>query len=917
MSIYNIYSYGDPEVLFNTLNGVATIFDDSVYNTISQIIALFAFILLLIRSLHDGARSLPIPLMICGLFTFQLCLMEKSTVNITNKDTSQTLTVDNIPIGIALPYSVITYIGHTLLEKTETGYGLNGQQKFTENGFLKPLRVVAQMRKESLDISKNMGQILNNINGINFTKTMQLYADKCVAFENARNNSFDESYIKDAMTTITSNSKMYGTVIIGSSGNITEVSCYEAFQQLNSIMDVATDAAMTTLLKQNNFVMDESNPSTTMNAEYFFTDTLNAFIGESGSHSLDARKYMQALMLQSFVEDSQLNYYRSIDANDLYENLSGSIQQRHYQWIIQGEIWADMVWDILTYLEACLFAIAPFVLLGLLIGTFGLKVFAGYLQLILITQLIPILMVVISSSIYGDIANYVSSLSNIVDEGSFLFTMRLASYSYTKLGYGGMLATTFVPILAMFLVTGSAMGLGAAIKGIASQPAKDSDAMPETLKQQGAIIDMGGYRQQGYIDGVGGISKMTESKMNSFTESSAYANTLSEAKRKSIQAREDFNDTLSNGHTIAGSTDWGYNQMANFGNSIKTNDSQQMDYMLSTAKSISNNHSLNDTEASILNSAATLGVSKFGSGAAITSSGSQQYSTNLVNALQDLEQIQSSQNYQVGLENAIAADISSGHKISTGNQLMDSVVEEQRKAYSEAKSAEESYSDMLTFSQEFSTGSTTDKLGMISNLLDNDNMHGRVHDYVNSLSPNQQQEYYRNLNDIQSRDSLNDDAAMLVAALNTMSQFNDTDAMQNIFTNDRFDTPENTTGSEVEIRGGLDTKLNTTIDQEPLPDAHEQYAIYKNNVEGNYVGEGLYSRDEYIWNESKFDNETEQTRTKFNQGTTELMNDSDVYHVTASSVNGGVAVGKATVDGFVDTVDEVFDFGFDEKSNKK
>ena len=120
---YEIISIGDGEMLYNAFQGVAMIFGNNSLNKL--ISAGFALGILLISLRYLTDQEFPLRYALVGLILYLVMFTPKDTVTIEDIYSGQVRVVANVPIGVAIPMSVISTMGVKMTEMFETAFSID------------------------------------------------------------------------------------------------------------------------------------------------------------------------------------------------------------------------------------------------------------------------------------------------------------------------------------------------------------------------------------------------------------------------------------------------------------------------------------------------------------------------------------------------------------------------------------------------------------------------------------------------------------------------------------------------------------------------------------------------------------------------------------------------------------------------
>lgn len=811
--MYTIYSFGDPYVSNKVFNSIAIIFKSDLYMTMVMAILVIGYVFNSFKSLGNGAKDIPIAQTILAIILFSMGFQTKGTVEIHNRYTSVPTLVENIPVAVAFPAEVISNIGYHLAALYEQALMVNDEQSVTKNGFLSPMKSLAELRRNSYD-QKMIGSLVRDINGINFDRSMRQYATDCSAIKSLTAITQIEMYeqnIKDAMTF---NSQSHGTTQYRTNGLTLPMNCKEAFDSLSPLIPIASERVTKHILQ--NQVEHLNKTTNTVDAGFDVNSEVTRFLKAVDKDNIDNKGFMEAILLSSYNDNGQLSYYSQLGATDLYENMTSSIAQRNQTWIAQGDMWSEMITDILTLIECLIYTITPFVGLGLLLGSFGMKMFTTYIQIIAVIQLFPVLNTIVASVLYSEMESYTRMLRGMYDTGSVQYMDLLTQKSIEILAYGGMLSTTMIPALAMALVTGSAMGFGHAIGGLAKTQPSDTDALPSQIaKQKSEITDQGINKSQTYNSEHGGFSKQTLDKIPDFSTSKGLDSSVSASSSRAKSAEENYQKTQADGMTQINSRAYDQKEMVAIGNQVQSAGSARYQAIASHAEAISKDHKLTSEEKAALTAnmsmglqaTASGGIEFFGNGGKVTastggkfeSSGSSGVSKNMSNALSAVKQLTKDEAFTQQYQDAIKTDYANSKTLTENNSLINKIDGSTATAYREAETAQQSYEETKKASDSVKTMSPKDFLPWASNHGDKEGTKEQTQKYVDSLSGSERATFMSNLNSLQDNDNIhNHDTAILTAALITADTLGHGEAILDIVSGKDIGSPQDKTGVEVQ-----------------------------------------------------------------------------------------------------------------------
>ncbi|HIF9538188.1 TPA: conjugal transfer protein TraG N-terminal domain-containing protein [Photobacterium damselae] len=910
MSVYQIYTFGDPVTTNKVFNAIAIIFKHDVYLTIAATILILGYLLNSMKSLGNGAKEIPIPQLLVAIILFSIGFQNKGTVAIENRFNSTISHVDNVPIGVAFPAEFFSRLGYVLLEKYEQAFITENEQKISKAGFLSPMKSLAKLRETSIT-NNNISSLLNNINGINLDRTLRQYTTDCTAIRSLGSDGIQSLFAGDINQTLKFTSSAYGTTLYRAGGSTQPLTCSEAYTAISDLITAASKKVATHNLKYQvyNFNKDTNNVDNSLDG----TVEVQKFLNAVSTDNINATGFNKALLLSSYAENGVLNYYSTLGANDLYENMSSSIAARNQTWITQGEIWSDTIFDLLTLLEAILYAITPFIGFGILLGQFGMRLFSVFLQLLGVFTLMPILMTILSSVMFNELTAFTSMLRVQYDPNSILFMQNLTVKCHQLLAYGGMLSATMLPAIAFALVSGSAMGLGAAIKGIASAQPKDTDALPsEMIKQQSSIMDQGIYKQNVGVEGIGGISKLTSDRMVSIGQGQTLEQSVSDSKARLVSAEQSYQNAQSHSQSLINNKSMNQSELSQLSSSVSTSNSERAGVINNAVSSIAKEHNLTDQQTATIRSvaaiAATVGTPKAAeilAGAGISanmnlaSEGVSGNSKSYNQALSDALNLTKSKAFESSYQDAEKADYSNNTTLTQGNTFADKLDSNEMKAYREVEAAKQEYSTVSSLSNSLSTSSPQDIIPFMLNHYGSDNRE-QMQKWVSSLDSKGQELYFKNLSDIETKDNISSlDHAQFLAALQTADTLKDGEGLLSMVSGSNIDTPQDKTNVNVGFTNKYDSTTIGTPSSSSIPtigdgQLGQQFASSSSQVGLAYDQDRPNTVSQEM--QSEFNANKDATFDKIYVNPANLTDNDDAYIAAQGSMNGVAVVGKVAGD---------------------
>lgn len=782
--MWDIVSFGDVNTLNSVFNAIASIFNGNGFIAAASALALLVIVGSSLGSLASSQQELPFPKMMGAIIVFAMGFATFTNVSIENRYTGEVTQVDNIPVAIAVPASLISTIGLWLAETTETAFGSTGMNRITENGYLAPLKVFSKYR-EGTSLPCEVGSDIATVNGVNLCYTIPMYYSECTMVKAKKNNDYLSLKEGDALSEMNFNSRAFATNVMNASGQITTKSCADAYNDINNAMNSDGFSAIADAIGFPAGLRDGENGLIKTN------DALEAIKADSGR----SRAYMQATFARSLAEQGELAFYYRMGASDIAENIQSSIEQRNYQWALQGSLWVQIVDKFISLMECLIFALAPFIGLSVLMGSTGAKTVLLYLQMLAIIQIIPAMLVVAQSIVMKDMELTQSLLAMKYDVGSYAYNDAISEKAKELMGLGGMISSTIVPALAMALVTGSGMAVMGAFRQVGSA-GKDSDATPDIAGQGGSTTKYDGLNS-GKIDEHGNV--MTDraiSNVGSIGQSIGFTNSVQSAQQEAQMASQQYSAQLSNTQSKIDSHNWTGQETRQIGENFTSSFNEGKQWQEQATQQLMNEKGLSHQQASnvvgTVGASAKLGLAMAGSGvdvnAAIQKMGSTLESKEEREAFSEMMSRTDSTSASALIGNAVESGYGRGETLSTGIQNIDNASLQLSKSASEMASKQDVY-QKLSNTQESLELKNDDTRTQMYMLGSDQQVMDRVDSKIFDMNDNEKSFYLSKLDEYDggvNANNMDDGTAKIMAFAATTNAFNKQDDLAEVITGGEY-----------------------------------------------------------------------------------------------------------------------------------
>ncbi|GAM71719.1 incF plasmid conjugative transfer protein traG [Vibrio sp. JCM 19236] len=723
--IWDIVSFGDVKTLNMVFNAIASIFADGGYTAAVIAVALFVVVGSSLVSLMSAKPELPYGRLLAGIIIYAMGFSTLTSVSIENRYDGTVTQIDNIPVAIAVPASLISSIGLYLVETSETAFGgPNDLANVSSSGYLSPLKVIASYREASM-LNCPAGEATSTGANINLCQSLRAYYSECAMVKATRDNEYLRMREANRLDAIQFDSRAHTTLIVDGTNQQVTVTCSEAYDRIKTAF---TGETFENIITANN-VAAGVRPGE--DGLIRTADALDAIQIDSSR----SRDFLTSLYLNKAADSGELAFYHRMGSADLAENLNSSIQQRDYAWTLQGEMWVQIVDKFLSIMECLIYALAPFIGLMVLVGTTGSKVMMVYLQLLAVIQLIPVMLVVTQSIIINDLTNYAGMIAAQYDIGSREFAYAMTDKAKELMGLGGMISATIVPAMAMALVTGSSMAMFGAMKNAATT-AKDADAMPDISSQGGAMVDMG-WRNTGKLDQFGNVSsEAARTEIGSIATGHNLKSSVSAAERQASEKQEAYSQAVGQMVTNSQGQSYTTDQVQSMGQSVISSTAETQNWASSMQTQLMEQYGFNKESASSLVGslamAARTGAGGFGGGYDQASRFTEGLSKSELEAFSEIVSGTASSGLQASFNHAQNYMDQNSERVSTGNSYMDQSIAKAENAYQEKVSASNTYESAKSMEQTFSL-SNADMMTALRQKAHEDGVDGRMNSAINEL----------------------------------------------------------------------------------------------------------------------------------------------------------------------------------------
>jgi len=439
---YEILSIGDAEMLYSAFQGAAMIFGNNNLNKLIN--AGFTLGLLLISFRYLTDQEFPLRHGMVGIIMYSTMFVPKETVIIEDVYTGEVRTVANVPLGLAVPMSVISTMGVTMTDMFETAFSTPTEASLLQHGYLDALNTLVKLRNigtGTFGSSTLMdGDVSSSINA---------YVENCVMFDlelpdgthEVTKESLEKSTdLWDAMKTTFINIDVMLTLPTAPNGE--QKNCKDAYVAINNY------------LSNNTFIdaMDRyvAGMLGIQDSTVRASDRIDNASAALGNVIGDSQVFMRNALIASYLKEGDKAFIKRPAKEAL-----------NMQWASEQSMFNEIAKPLMAFVEMFTVATSPIVAFLCTLGPIGMSMMVRYVQMMLWIALWGPVMAI--CNLYISIVTTRAleiAASNAAGNGSGIEAMAMHDQLYgtleTWLSAGGMLASS-VPALSLMLVYGGSV----------------------------------------------------------------------------------------------------------------------------------------------------------------------------------------------------------------------------------------------------------------------------------------------------------------------------------------------------------------------------------------------------------------------------------------------------------------------------
>jgi len=454
---FSIYSIGSATYLESILNAVAMISGSGSIESLAKVGLLIGTLFLGFQAVFKN-QAIPFQQVGVALILYMALYGPTGRAVVEDVYDGTVVVVDNVPIGPLFVGSVVSNIGYKLTKEMEQAFSTPAM---TTYGFADPLTTLMKVRGATRNVLA-MPSVMGDSNaGGDFVRSWTNYIKECTLVGVGRNMTAYGALMRsnspiDAMRF---DSDVYGTEIYeGKTGTGTYYNCSQAHTRLKALSVSAQPGVMDDVSK-----LAFQKPGKVVTGDDLTTRVDDALRGLN-LQVADARAFTMASILLPIFERAPAQKALE-DQQSAYAIMLAQAQaQQATQWAAEGSMFTRYVRPFLTFFEGLIYAITPLMAFLLVMGTFGMNLITKYITMLCWMMLWQPMLAIVNlyTNWYtGTVMEGLLATTSTVTDGnalSFEMLKQMLPALDSAIGVAGLMASS-VPVISMFLVSGSAFAL--------------------------------------------------------------------------------------------------------------------------------------------------------------------------------------------------------------------------------------------------------------------------------------------------------------------------------------------------------------------------------------------------------------------------------------------------------------------------
>lgn len=520
---WEVVSLGDVEYLRYIYMGVAMLRSSGDLLTLGAIGLLICLLMVGAQGAMSGGKQLPLQnILIAYIVWYVMFMTPPVNVALVDKFTGQTAIVSGVPLGIALPQSLISQLGTGMTNIVETAFSYPG---LSDEEFGSALNAIVGLR--------NLAGIQSDPEVLRFQENAATYLSFCAPFLIKNDSLALQAALnsEDALQAAESQNENTPVPYRNISGEIESISCKNAFITLK------------TALESDSFIQ-AANQIQSKSGEGNYHEKLSGAYNTLLHGNLDAGRQMRNIVMMASYNQAIATNQATVTDPSVAAMMEAGIWQRNIQWGADGDWFLRYMRPVVTFVEGFIVALAPAIALLVAAGVGGMLVFFSYLKMSIWIQLWFPLLAIINLYIVMVMGRKVSAVAELanVPPASISGSMELITAASAYLATAGMLVAA-VPALAYMIISKSPMAFTHLMGRMQGTDTLDEKIAAPSVVNAPPVMSL----QSPYTGSMYGGVRMTgsEGEFGNYSTTYSAGSSVSEAQVEAYRASQGFQNTVS------------------------------------------------------------------------------------------------------------------------------------------------------------------------------------------------------------------------------------------------------------------------------------------------------------------------------------------------------------------------------------
>jgi hypothetical protein len=381
---WEIVAMGDATYVAQVLNAAASI-TGSNYGLIASIAAVIGLLLMGLRVVLGGGKEFTPQEFLLGAVLFAAFFIPRTSVIVTDvgpdpiSGIHNTHAIDNVPMGLAVVGSVVSALGVGFTELMEQTFGgATDERRMLSGGFGYHLERFSRLRHLGFSGQSDSGGYLER-----WRSNVRTYVSDCTvrAVTSGKKTSSDVYNDRDPVNGIAWDSPNFTTRLVNNDGAGELVTCRDGVrilrEQASGVWEALQDMSGSGGGGGGEGAQ-QSTPTQFTNVAKSAEDLLGSVMVPAGE---DMQRFIAAVSMIPILREAATSGPLTSTKTALLVTLEQAAQQRNVQWLLEESMFRRVLKPVVSFFEALVYALAPFVAFLLGLGKFGFRLAGKYLVL--------------------------------------------------------------------------------------------------------------------------------------------------------------------------------------------------------------------------------------------------------------------------------------------------------------------------------------------------------------------------------------------------------------------------------------------------------------------------------------------------------------------------------------------------------